>query len=179
MDLTKTKAFLNGQDYGLPENWREMTIEANFQEEAQPDLTIQNLSFVHEARKFINKWVEDGFYYEGIPFDVQLKKGKKNYLAFEGLLDLQHTLVNLDTDRATVDAVKLEGLTTFSDQLSSVTYGYLDSLGIVNSEKVEYVVEKRIPFVEQIVTSDLGCETWTYLNCCMIIFLWRFIPASA
>ena len=155
MDLTKIRATLGGQEINLPEEWQGLQILANF----EPDLTQANIdteefTFVLEARKLILEHIEEGRLYEGIPLELQLSKGNNNYIAFDGFLNLQKTFLNLvGSDKVSSKIAKLDGLNTLDERLSGISFGYLDSLGLVKSEDVQYLVEKRKPFIEIVVTA--------------------------
>lgn len=153
LDLTKISVTINGVDVNLPEEWMGLQIQASFEDSVQANITTEEFSFTGKAREVILEHVEQGYYFEGIPFRIQLDKGDLNYVAFEGMLDVQHSLVELSTDRVTAKIRKLKGLNQFGEQLTGTTFGYLDSLGLITSKDLEYVIEKKRNWVEIIMTS--------------------------
>lgn len=154
MDITKIKAILDGVGVDLPEDWQGLIIAASFDEDSiQANITTEAFSFVGSARQVIEDHIDAGYYYEGVPFELQVRKGEKNYLAFNGLIDLQESYTKLYTDRVEARAQKLNGLNTLGEKLSGLTYGFLDSEGLITSKNIEYVVEKRKNFVEIVVTA--------------------------
>lgn len=154
MDLTKIKAIIDGQSVDLPEEWQGLQIQASFEEDnVQANIQTESFSFVGTAREVIENHINQGYFYEGLPYELKLNKGNLNYLAFNGYLNLQDSYTKLFTDRVEAQAQKLQGLNTLGEKLSSLTFGYLDSLGVIESKEVEYLVEKRINAVEIVMTS--------------------------
>ena len=153
MELTKIKATLDGKQINLPEEWQGLQIQASFENDSTgANIQTESFTFTGEARQIILDHINKGYFFEGVPFDLQVTKSPLNYLAFDGFLDLQNSFEDLSTDRVKSKIKKLRGLNTFGEKISGVSFGYLDSLGLINSEEVEYLVEKRQNFVE-IVTS--------------------------
>ncbi len=149
MELTKIKATLDGQEINLPEEWQGLQIQASFENESTgANIQTESFTFTGKGRQVILDHIDQGYFFEGVPFDLQIRKTPLNYLAFEGFLDLQNSFEDLSTDRVKSKIKKLRGLNTFGEQISGVSFGYLDSLGLINSEEVEYLVEKRKNFVE-------------------------------
>jgi hypothetical protein len=154
MDLTKIRASLNGVNVNLPEEWQGLQLQASFENDnIQANIQTEEFTFVDEAREEIERHIKLGYFYEGLPFKLQVNKGNLNYLAFEGYLDLQSSYTKLSTDRVVSRIQKLSGLNTFGEKISGLTFGYLDSLGIIKSVDVEYLVEKRKNFLEIVMTS--------------------------
>ena len=154
MELTKIKALLNGQNVDLPEEWQGLQIQSSFDNDSiQANITTENFSFVGSARQIVEEHIEEGYFYEGLPFELQLRNGAQEYLAFQGFLNLQDSYTKLFTDRVEARAEKLNGLNTFGEKLGGVTFGFLDSEGLIESKEVEYVVEKTKNAAEIVVTS--------------------------
>ena len=155
MDLTKIKFDLNGSSVLPPKDWNGISLNASFEsDQTQADISSQEFSFVGDARTEILNHIDQGYIFEGLPFSMQVKKAELSYLAFKGFLNLQESFVNLTgEDTVTAKIQKLSGLNTIGEKLSGVSFGYLDSIGLVNSESVEYVVEKRTEAIKIIVSS--------------------------
>ena len=154
MELTKIKALLNGQDVDLPEEWQGLQIQSSFDNDSiQANITTEDFSFVGSARQIVEEHIEEGYFYEGLPFELQLRNGEQDYIAFQGFLNLQDSYTKLFTDRVEARAEKLNGLNTFGEKLGGVTFGFLDSEGLIESRDVEYVVEKTKNAAEIVVTS--------------------------
>lgn len=153
MDLTKILFDLNGKQVNPPAEWTGLAIAAGFEDDAtQANISSQEFTFVGEARESIMQWIDDGYFYEGMPFGMKLKKGALDYVAFKGFLNLQKSFVDeVGNDKVKAKIEKLDGLNTIGEKLGGVSFGYLESIGLINSIDVEYVVEKRKTIIEIIV----------------------------
>jgi len=144
---------LNGKKVDPPKEWRGLQILSSFTgDNVQASISTEEFSFVGDARKEILKHIEEGYYFEGMPFDVQIQKGSLNYESFRGFLDLQDTFVDYSSDIVTSKIKKLNGLNQFGEKLTGLTYGYLYSEGFINDRTVEYVVEKRKNLLEIVMS---------------------------
>jgi hypothetical protein len=153
MDLTKFKLQINNRAVSLFEEWEGTQIIASISEdETQANITTEEFDFVTTARREILNHVDEGYYFEGPSFVLQLKNGPQSYSAFRGLINLQDTLINKSSDRVSAKIEKLDDLTTFMQKLSGISYGYLDSVGLVESKDVQYVIEKKNNYLEIVMT---------------------------
>jgi hypothetical protein len=163
-DISKNTAIqvlLNGLPaLGLIE-WNDVSITADYSgDNVQPHLTIDAFDFSGEARLLIKEWVANGLnggvgIFEGMPFQITLFNNtvlKENFTAY---LDFTNDFAEFTDDgKLSVSLIKDKGLNNFFNQIDSLTYGYLESIGVINSSdytNVDYVVEKKVNPIEMII----------------------------
>lgn len=153
LNLTTIKAYINGVRVDLPEDWQSIQVVANFGEDVQPAIETEDFTFVGSACDEIVKHIQLGYYFEGLPFRMEVQNGNDVRSVFDGYIDLTDSYEKLSTDRIKVKVKVKGGVDDLATKLSSFTYGYLDSLGVITSVDVEYVIEKKNNVVEIVMTS--------------------------
>lgn len=160
---TEQKYLLDGKQYNAPIDWEDIIIDADYEDDTvQPSLTVENFTFVLEARDAILQWVEDGKnggpgIFEGMPFQLTLFNNLPVQENFKAFIDFTNGFRDLVEDcRADVSIIKDDGLDNFFSQISILTYGRLETLGLVTQADytdIEYVVEKKFNLLEILTIS--------------------------
>lgn len=154
------RVLLNGQpEVGLIE-WNDIEIVANYENDnVQPSLSIDSFNFKLNARRVINNWIANGLgggvgIFEAIPFEIQIFNSTLTR-SFKGYLDFTKDFKDFQDDgNLSVAMMKDKGLDNFFAQVESLTFGYLENIGVVNSgnyTNIDYVVEKKINIIELIM----------------------------
>lgn len=162
---TEIKLDLNGQPFeGLIE-LNDVKIVAEYTDDnIQPSLEIENLTFTDEGRVKINEHIENGLtggvgIFEGLPFDFTLFNNEPVQKTFKSFIDYTNGYRDLLQDgKVDVSTMPDDGVGNFFDQLGVLTFGLLESEGIIkksDSENVSYVVEKKFNLIEILTTSIL------------------------
>ena len=156
MDILKLKTFLDNQEVQAPEELLDIKLLATFDNDAtQANIEAQTLTFTGAGRQAILNHVDQGYFFEGMPFRFQLQKGAQQFLAFDGMLNLNNEYAEFDTDRVQAKMQKLDGLNTLNERLSALTFDLLNVEGRLNTKNVEYLVEKRKSLLEIAIASLL------------------------
>lgn len=156
---TESKFLLNGIQYNAPIEWQDAEIVADYvNDNIQPSLSTSEYIFPLEARKAVLDWFNGplgGF--EGMPFELILYNNLVQQESFKSFLDFTEGYQELLQDgRVIVNTVKEDGIDDFYSKLGSITFGYLEDIGAVNSSDyttVDYVVEKKFNLFEILMTS--------------------------
>lgn len=149
---------LDGKSYNAHVDWEDTNITASYEsDQMEPQLAVDNFTFVLEAREAILQWIADDFIFEGMPFDITIFNNQPVEKTFKSLLDFTNGYTNLINDgELQVGTLKDDGTETFLDQISGMTFAYLESLGLVGPSDyidVDYVVEKKFNLMEILSTS--------------------------
>jgi len=167
---TEIRVLLDGQvEEGLIE-WKNIEITANYEDDnVQPSLSIDNFNFKLNARQKILNKIEAGLtggtgIFEGMPFEIQIFN-QTTSRSFKGYLDFTKGFQDFQEDQnLSVSIMKSKGLDNFFNQIDNLTYGYLESIGIVgqgNYSSIDYVVEKKVQLLELIM---LAVTTYVMLK---------------
>lgn len=149
---------LNGTKFNAPIDWEDVEIKADFEGDAiQPNITVDSLTFTLEARERILQWIQTGNIFEGLPIDINLNNINNQPELFSGYLDLVNGFADLPDD-GTLECqyVQADGLDEFFRKIETVSYGYLESIGVFTDSdytNLDYVVEKPLNVLELITTS--------------------------
>lgn len=156
MDITKIKTFLDNQEVQAPEELSKLKLLATFDNDStQANIEAQSLTFTGTGKAIIDNHLEQGYFFESLPLQFQIRKGDRQIMGFEGMLEMNNDFEATTTDRVIGKMQKLDGLNTLNERLSALTFGLLDSENLVKKVNLEYLVEKRKPITEIIVSGFL------------------------
>lgn len=160
---SNTRAMLNGKPANLYVDWQEVGIRAIFEDEVQPSLDIDTVTFVNEEAKAIRDWVLGGLdgstpgIFEGMPYAEEVYNINEQKIIFEGILDLADEFKDFTPEpKVECKLKKLNGQDNLKTKLESITFGYLESLGKVTDTDyttVKYQVIKKTTFIEILVAN--------------------------
>lgn len=158
----KTTYRLLGNKIAPPIEHLGLQIKATFDNEnAQANIETDDFTFVNDEVAAIQAYIKGGLtgstpgIFEGPPFSIELSNSLSKYNAFEGFL---YDYRFIDGKTSYTDPLKIkakirksEGLNNLDEQLKSLTYGYLESVGHISKgdyEDVKYLVEDDIDYIE-------------------------------
>ena len=154
---------LNNQLIDNPVEIYETSIQVNFDEGTQGSIETGELTFVNDAYKIIDDYIQAGLsggvgITEGMPIEISIQQGLENLSVFNGFLDFTN-FEDLTGDPNHVNQPKFliniqeqEGLNSLSERLEGLTFALLETEGVITQndwQKVEYLVEKQVTFIEQ------------------------------
>lgn len=150
--------FLNGKKYNSPVEWQDATITAEYiNDSSQPNLSIDSLQFVLESRLAILEWIENGGIFEGMPIKLDLTNINNGVVSFDGFVDFVESFIEYPDDGIIETSIRQdEGIDSFFNKIGSVTYGYLESIGVIGDsdyKSIDYTVEKKFNIVEVLITT--------------------------
>ena len=147
--------YLNNKPVSLPKGFFDIGVKASFGENIQANLTTEEFTFVLDAYELIRQHVDDGLstgvgIFEGIPCKIVNSNGSQNYTAFEGMLDLQKTLVIQENLKQCKTRLRQsDSLNQLDVSLRGLDYRYLKEIGVITSSDyvdVDYVINKNVLF---------------------------------
>ena len=160
---SEARFLLDGVKQNAPLEWEDIKIVADYQNNSiQPSLAIEEFSFPLESRDSINKWISDGLsngvgIFEGMPFQLTLFNNQQVEEDFKAFLDFTNGYKDFPQDgKVDVSVIKDDSLDNFFEQVEGITYGYLESIGVITSAdyvKVPYLVEKKFNMFEILMSS--------------------------
>lgn len=155
---TSQRYLLNGQEVNASNEWEDVTIRADYSGDSiQPQLTIEDFRFSLEAREAILKWIREGNIFEGMPISITLFNNQPQEATFESLLDFRENNQNfLDDGVIEAGLIKLDGLDWFFNQIETVSYGYLEEIGVFTQadyKEIDYIVQPPFQPIEIILCS--------------------------
>lgn len=152
-----------------PLKWEDIKVKAVFDSEEiddgiQGELETDRFTFTLEEFTRIKNHINSGLtggvgIFEGQPFKIKGNNVRRSIDVFTGFLDLTDSVL-IDNEGIRVGAKIREanGLTSLSERLGAITYGYLDEIGKVGPADyvdLNYVVEKKITLLEILMANLL------------------------
>lgn len=148
---------IDGVDVPPPVENQEITIEAFFgSDNIQPKVSPLEFTFINEAAKTINDYVDAGNIFQGLTFDASVIGDAGNIQIIDGYLDLANRYDKISPIKIKTEAKFLDGIGNLDKQLKGITFDLLVEENIINNSdytRVRYVVEKPINAVELVITS--------------------------
>ena len=151
---------LNGVDVNPPREWEDVQILATFDNEAtQANITTDKFSWVNENAVAINDWIAGGLtgatpgIFEGMPLRIQIFNQDNTFNAFKGMIDFNDFTI-ISPVEVEAQVKKQSGLNELSDRLEGITFGLLESEGILTSSDYQdcnYVVQNEIVLIELVL----------------------------
>lgn len=142
--------YLNYNKIPAPRNWKELTIELNF-DKGNPSLFLSATSFEFTGvtAGVINQWVASGTtngvgIYEGIPFRVEVCD--TNEVVLDGILDLVSPDAEYTCDIVTIPIKERAKIDWVNDVADSFSFAYLASNSYNGAGKILLTDYKAIPY---------------------------------
>ena len=150
------KFTINGITVDAPIEWEDISINSTFEDGVQPSITTSEFKFVNEGADQIRQYILDGNIFEGMPILIQAYNKDTSISVFKGFLDLSDNFEDvLSTPEVRAKIRKDNGLDTLNDQLSDLTYGHLEQIGVFKQSdyiNVDYKVVKPVQPLELLIT---------------------------
>ena len=152
------KYLLDGNEYNAPLEWEDAIVIADYENDSiQPSISTESFTFCLQAREFILEWIRSGKIYEGLPFELDLFNINQDRINFKSVIDFTAGYRDLPNDgKLEASLIKNDGIDNFFNQIGTITYGYLESINVINDSdylNVDYVVEKPFNLFEILTTS--------------------------
>lgn len=158
-----TKYFLSLNQADGPIELKDINVLATFDNRnVQANITTEKFTFTgaeaNALRELIAKGLTGGVgLYEMPKYLIQAFNTGSNLDVFDGFLNLPEIedLIE-EVNKIRLSLVKEDGLNNFNQRLEGLTYGRLESEGIFTQSDyvtTEYVVEKKIQFLEVVIMS--------------------------
>jgi hypothetical protein len=150
---------LNGGSVKPPVEWTDIELNASFDNEnIQPNITIDSFRFVNQEAKILRDWITSGYpgIFEGVPFNIKASNNISGISVFNGYVNLSDDVSILENGSVISKIVKSEGLNSLDDRLNALTWGYLESIGVITQSDytiLDYVVEKKINLLELLISN--------------------------
>lgn len=147
---------LKGNDVKPPLEWASANINAAFDTEVQPNIDIDNVTFVNEGANEIRQHIQNGNIFEGIPLDIELRNNNDILEVFNGYLDLTEDFEEISPVKVRSKIKTKSGIQNLENDINSLTFGLLEDKGVLTSShytRIPYLVEKQIYTSELIITS--------------------------
>lgn len=158
---TVVEVKLNGKPLTVPREFFDVSVKASFDQNPQANLTTEEFTFVLDAFKEINSWIDNGLrsgvgIFEGMPITITARGKDSSLLAFNGIVDLQNALI-IDQELGEIKAKLRQdnSLNNLSDLLEPLDFGFLLAEGVITEEDyvdIEYVIDKPNTAQEIIIT---------------------------
>lgn len=123
----KTAFYLDNTLINEPQNHQELEIELSFDKDKSTvsnNLTLNSWDFVRENTDKIQKWKDDGFLFEGMPFAIDVEDDGSVQRLFDGYLDLSEN-ATFSKIKTTVTAKEKQKIDELNDNADGFTYEYL------------------------------------------------------
>lgn len=131
------KFYLNNVEIFPPQNWKELSLELNFdreRHEATQTVSVNTWDFVRENTDKVINHINSGKIggvgiFEALPFRIELPEcGRGIPSPFDGYLDFVDD-AKISCIKSSVVAKEREGIDWLNDRADSVSYDYLYSVG--------------------------------------------------
>lgn len=154
---SKQRYTLGGQQINAGEEWADVEVIADYENDSvQPQITIDNFTFNGEARQIILDWIAQGRIFEGLPLEITVFNNQPQESTFRSILEFTKGYVELpDNGKIEVALDKERSLINFFDKISTISYGYLEFIGVFNESDyidLDYIVEKKFNFTETVIS---------------------------
>jgi hypothetical protein len=140
-----------------PLEWEKLDIIAAFEDQVQPTLSRNDLTFVNEAAKKIQAW-NTQYPFQGMPFVMQVTDNENGFLQLSGCIDFTD-MYEITSPVEVKVRIKIDAtLDLFESKLPAVSFGYLARKdgGIISDTdytEVPVVVKKKFDTLEVAFTS--------------------------
>ena len=154
---------INGKTFTTILDWQDIAVLATFDgDNVQANISTTELEGVNDAAAEIVQWVEEGLsggvgIFEGIPMTLNVYNENGTLTVFDGYADLSDNYrESLYKSRVSFKLQKKQGLNGFNERLESITYGYLESIGVFSDSdytELEYLIEKKDNALEILISA--------------------------
>lgn len=147
--MVEIRHFLDGQNLGLPRNWRDIEISIDWtNEQNETSINTQTLSFVGEAKNYIVNHILNGEangvgIFEGLPYRIEIGDLQNPSFVFDGYLDLTSETLVMGKEEISVGLKKRQGRDWLNETAESFSFAYLYDQGEISDGdfvKVPYVI---------------------------------------
>lgn len=145
----KIRHYINGQDFGEPRNWQELTIIKDWlNKKENVDINISDLEFVLNANAYLQQRILNGLaggvgIFEGEPYTIKIGNPTSPIYTFNGYLDFTEETTVIGAEEISVSLKKREGSDWLNDVADGFSFAYLADQNIITSGdyvKVPYVI---------------------------------------
>ena len=151
-----------GQQVDLAIDKNEITVNATFEgDNPQGTITLDQFVLPPESRALVNAQIEEGLnggigIFEGSTFKLTAFNDDNSVTTFDGFVDLANEYEDLIQEGESRVRIKSKvDLNELQERIEALTYGYLESKGLVDSSDyvtVDYVVDKKDNAVDILIS---------------------------
>jgi len=164
----RLRATLNNVEGDLPIEWQDIEIEADFQEDLiEPQITIEQFTFVGQFSQEIKNWIAQGRMFEGIPFKLDTYNSSSNFIAFDGYVNCANNVEVFEDTTVKANIQLANNIQSVKDRMSGITMSYLRSKNVFTDSDytdVKYVVEKSNNYLEIAINSIIIYSLYVQLE---------------
>lgn len=152
----KIRHYINGQDFGEPRNWQELSITKDWLNKVENiDINISDLEFVLKANKYLQQRILNGLsggvgIFEGEPYRITVGDVSSPVYTFEGYLDFTDELTVLGGEEISLSLKKRLGTDWLNDVADGFSFAYLADQNIITGG--DYV---SVPYVINYIPDGL------------------------
>ena len=144
--LDKFTFLLNGVVVNSPVEWSDIEVNCIFDTNLQPNINIDEFTFVGKSLRIIDEWINAKSMLEGCPFVINYD----TYNLFDGCLDFVGGFVKMPY-KYKIKVKQTNGINQVDERLKSLTYGYVASQGNISKNdyvKVPVIIKKKFDATE-------------------------------
>lgn len=141
--------FLDGKLVAPPANATRMKIIGNYTGGSiQPQIVVDDIEWVRDAKSLVDDWVGAGKAFVAIPMKIVATEGSNSF-TFDGYADLRKYV---NKESVTITGMKSDKwLEETNKKLEAITYGYLNDLNELKEFKQVYrLVQSPDPSIEEL-----------------------------
>lgn len=168
MSRAKLNFFLNGQQVDPPNNWQEISISLDFNNDGDGPFTVQpvietdQLELVLASSGIVRQWINDGIdgsgpgIYEPMELKIELSSAGNNTNVFTGFIDMVNDMKLIDKNKVMVGLTKKGGTDQLTERSQAISFAYLESIGVITRSdyvRISYVLAHIPNFQEVIIIS--------------------------
>jgi hypothetical protein len=159
---TKINYYIDNTLGNPPQNWRETSIELNFDKDIQQlqgaEVSLTSFDFVNDINEKILKYIEDGKttgvgVFEGMPLKIEINRANVSEVPFEGYLDVSTGVFSRTS--STLKATETNRIDWLNEVADGFTFDYLRSIGKIPDLKyikVPYVLSNAPDYMQTAVS---------------------------
>ncbi|MCX6796663.1 MAG: hypothetical protein NTW06_04175, partial [Candidatus Falkowbacteria bacterium] len=141
--------------------WKDVTVHCTFEDgNAQSNLSMSEVKFVGQSADLLYAYYEAGRngtgngIMQGVPYSITFFNDINSTVVFNGYIDMRDAKFNDSQHIVMATLKKRDNLFKLEDDLGGLTWGYLESIGLVKAADYfdfEYGVQKKINTIELIM----------------------------
>jgi len=165
MSRTKLNFYLNNNLVGNANNWPDISITLDFDNDGngpftiQPSIETDSLEFVLTESNIIRQYVQDGIdgsgpgIYEPMNLRIELASGGSTLDVYDGLLDMVNDMQFIDKNIVLVKLIKKGGVDQLSERTQAISFAFLASKGEITTADFQTVsyVQAHIPDFREVI----------------------------
>lgn len=144
--MDKFTFILNGVVVNSPVEWSDIEVNCIFNTQLQPNINIDEFTFVGKSISVIDEWISTKGLLEGCPFTINYD----TYNLFEGCLDFVSGFIKMPY-KYKIKIKQTNALNQVDERLKALTYGYVASKGNISKKdytKVPVIIKKKFDSTE-------------------------------